>query len=126
MKVYGGVGEGTLYAAWIGSHVWLHWVWCGSEAGLGLWLLSGRAVRPALLASIFVLTMFSAVILLEPHAKPCGCGASRQLATRAEAAESVKWSVGRNAVLVALAFVAMFGLIATPARPTPHDAQSDW
>jgi hypothetical protein len=109
MKAYGGIGEGTLYSTWIGGHGWLHWVWCGSEAGLGLWLLSGRALRPALLASMFLLTMFSAVILFEPQPRPCGCGMLRKVASRAEAVHEVQWSLGRNALLVALAMVGVAG-----------------
>jgi hypothetical protein len=118
MKAHHGIGEGTLYAAWIGGHGWLHWGWCGSEAGLGLWLLSGRAVRSALLVSMFLVTMFSAVIVLEPRLKPCGCGMQRQLANRAEAVQDVQWSLGRNALLVALAVVAVAALSMTPPQPT--------
>lgn len=96
-----------MYAAWIGSRGWLHWVWCGSEAGLGLWLLSGRGMRSALLVTLFLLTTFSAVILLEPQPKPCGCGWQRSVGNRAAAVPSVRWSVGGNAVFTLLAFVAL-------------------
>lgn len=116
-KVYAGVGEGTMYASWIGGHILLHWAWCACEVGLGLWLLSWRRVQSALLVSMFVLATFSGLILLEPQPKPCGCGWQQQAKDHAAVVQGMRWSVGRNAALLALAFLA----VAVPARPrTPN------
>lgn len=64
LKAYQGVGFGTMYADWTASRVWLHWAWCGLEATLGAWLLSAKLSRPAVQASIFVLSILTGRILL--------------------------------------------------------------
>jgi len=109
-KLYHGIGDGTIYSDWTASRVWLHVVWCGLEAGLGAWLLTGRNVRPALLGSIFLLGMLSGIILLEPHAKPCGCGAAQRMGDHAAVVAGMWWSVARNAVLLALAVFSVAGM----------------
>lgn len=107
LKMYQGIGSGTLYADWTASRVWLHWGWCCLEAALGAWLLSGMLIRPAVYSSIFLLAMLTGLILLEPTPKPCGCGSRKQVASREAAIQDMRWNVGRNGVLLALAFVAL-------------------
>jgi hypothetical protein len=54
--------------------------------------------------------MLSVLILLEPHPKPCGCGAVQRLAGHAAVVAGMWWSVARNAVLLTLAVFAMAAL----------------
>jgi hypothetical protein len=115
-KVAGGVGDGTLYADWIKGDFGLHFAWCAAEAGLGLWLGSGRRSRSVFLNSIFMFAFLSGLIFLEPQPKPCGCiGVQQQLATREAAIQDMRWSLGRNGVLIGFAFLAL-ALLPVPAE----------
>jgi hypothetical protein len=116
-KLHAGVGEGTVYSSWIGDRHWLHLTWCGCEAGLGLSLLSGRAVRASLFLSTCLLAMLTGLILLEPLPKPCGCASGKRAATRGAAIEDMRWSLGRNGLLLAVAFVAS-ALLPPMTEPT--------
>lgn len=115
LKLNGGISEGTLYGDWTLSRPWLHYLWCGVELSLGAGLLAGRKVRETLLVSMFLLAMLSTVILAEPSPKPCGCGAQRK-ADRDSALASTRWSLGRNAALLALSFTAI-AFLPPPRKP---------
>lgn len=121
LKVFAGVGDGTTYAAWVADRAWLHWAWVGCEAGLGLWLVSRRCAREAILTSTFLLAMLSGLILAEPQPRPCGCGWSRQAADHETARTSALWSLGRNAVLIAVSLAA---LVALSQPETPNSAET--
>jgi hypothetical protein len=125
LKISTGVGEGTTYAAFVGDRAWLHWVWVGCEAGLGLWLLSRRATRTGLLTSMFLLATLSGLILAERQPRPCGCAWSQQAADREPARASMRWSLGRNAVLLAVSFVALVVLSRSETPDSAEGSQSE-
>jgi uncharacterized membrane protein YphA (DoxX/SURF4 family) len=96
-------GSDTIYHGLVGNGYFLHYLFCVSEVGLGLWLVSGWKVRSSAAVSILVLSIFLGAVNLElsrDHPKPCGCGFTAPKVDPAVIRRSLVLNLFMNTVLL--------------------------
>jgi uncharacterized membrane protein YphA (DoxX/SURF4 family) len=116
----------TLFDQWVpAGSVWRE-AFLSAEITLGVWLLSGIAPRRAAAVAAAVLIGFTAFLIVEVNKydpKSCGClQLTPQILSPDEVKAGLKWSIGRNVVLLLSAGFASLLLLPDPPRRSPARA----